>query len=83
MKLVYKSEAAKRLKKIGKSEKTKAKKKILNLLTDPLQGKLLEGKFKGLRSVKAWPLRIIYTFNSDTQTIKIETIDYRGDIYKN
>lgn len=82
MKLVYKDEAAKRLKKIGATEKIKAKRKIMSLLTDPLAGKTLEGKLKGLRSIKAWPLRILYTFDPDKQTIQIETIDYRGDIYK-
>lgn len=83
MKLVFKDEAVKRLKKIGKAEKAKAKKKIFSLLTDPFQGKMLSGKLKGFRSVKAWPLRIVYTFDPVEQIIQIETIDYRGSVYKN
>jgi len=83
MKLLFKDEAIKRLKRIGKAEKDKAKKKIYNLLSDPFQGKILEGKLKGFRSVKAWPLRIVYSFDPVDQIIQIETIDYRGSVYKN
>lgn len=83
MKLVLKDEAVKRLKRIGSAEKIKAKRKIYSLLSDPFQGKMLMGKLKGLRSVKAWPLRIVYTFDPVEQVIQIETIDYRGRVYKN
>ncbi len=83
MKLVLKDEAVKRLKRIGGAEKIKARRKIYSLLSDPFQGKMLVGKLKGFRSVKAWPLRIIYTFDPVDQIIQIETIDYRGNVYKN
>ena len=83
MKLVFKDEAIKRLKRIGSADKIKAKRKIYSLLSDPFQGKMLVGKLKGFRSVKAWPLRIIYCFDPVDQIIQIETIDYRGSVYKN
>lgn len=83
MKLVLKDEAVKRLKRIGAAEKLKAKKKVYGLLADPFQGKVLTGKLKGFRSLRAWPLRIIYTFDPVDQIIQIETIDYRGNVYKN
>jgi len=83
MKLVDKDEAIKRLKKIGSADKTKSKKKILGLLSNPYMGKPLKGKLHGLYSLKAWPLRIIYTYDPDRQIIQIEDIDYRGDVYKN
>ncbi|MCX6791435.1 MAG: type II toxin-antitoxin system RelE/ParE family toxin [Candidatus Gottesmanbacteria bacterium] len=83
MKLVLKDEAVKRLKRIGGTDKIKAKRKIYSLLSDPFQGKMLVGKLKGFRSVKAWPLRIVYTFDPVDQIIQIETIDYRGSVYKN
>lgn len=82
MKFVYKDEALKQLKRIGPTELKKAKKKILLLADDPLAGKPLQGNFRGLRSLRAWPLRIIYSFNSDTQAVIIETVDYRGNVYK-
>lgn len=82
MNLVYKDEAIKALRKLGPAEKTKAKKKITALLIDPLIGKPLQGTLQGIRSIKAWPIRILYTFRHDTQTIIIRTVGYRGDIYK-
>lgn len=83
MRLIYKHEAIKRLQKIGSTDKIKAKKKILNLLANPYLGKPLKGKLTGLYSLKAWPLRIIYTIDTERQIIQIETIDYRGNVYKN
>jgi len=82
VKIFYKDEALKQLKRIGPAELKKAKKKILVLVDNPLAGKLLKGELMTKRSVRAWPLRIIYTFDSKNQTILIETIDYRGSVYK-
>ena len=83
MELFFKNEAIKQLKKIHSADKKKAKKKIAGLVDNPLLGKPLKGKLAGLYSLKAWPLRIIYTFNPKTQTIIIQTIEYRGSVYKN
>lgn len=82
MELLFKGEALKQLKKINPIEKRKAKKKIMNLLSNPLLGKPLKGKLSGLYSLKAWPLRIIYTFDSTKQTLVIQTVEYRGSVYK-
>lgn len=82
MNIVYKDEAIKALKRLGPADRTKAKKKITALLTNPLLGKPLQGTLAGIRSIKVWPIRILYTFNSDTQTITIRTIGQRGDVYK-
>ncbi len=82
MQISYKIEAIKRLKNLGPAEKQKARKKIESLLSNPLIGKRLKGEFAGLMSLKAWPLRIIYSFNFKSQTIIIITVDYRGDVYK-
>jgi len=82
MEIRYKPEAIKQLKKIGISDLKKVRRKIDSLYTDPFGGKLLQGKLKGVRSLRAWPLRIIYTFDSDSKVIIIETVDYRGDVYK-
>lgn len=82
MDLVYKDEAIKALRKLGPAEKTKAKKKIVALLSDPLLGKPLQGNLQGIRSLHAWPLRILYTYNNDTHTVTIRAVGHRGDIYK-
>lgn len=82
MQVFYKTEAIKNLKKLSTGEKQKAKRKIESLVSNPLAGKKLKGKFWQLRSLKAWPLRIIYFFDSKSQTITIITVDYRGHVYK-
>ncbi len=82
MEILYKEEAVRKLKNFGPAEKKKAKKKIEALLLNPLSGKPMKGEFSGLRSLKAWPLRIIYIFDSKSAKITIITVDYRGDVYK-
>ena len=82
MKLIFKSEAEKKMAKIGARDIPKIKRKLASLLDDPLSGKLLSGEFSGIRSIRAWPLRILYSFNPKSQTITIEAIDYRGQVYK-
>lgn len=82
MQIFYKTEAVKNLKNLKKAEKQKAKKKIESLISDPLAGKRLKGEFSDLRSLRAWPLRIIYLFTPESQTIIIITVDYRGNVYK-
>ncbi len=82
VKVTYNGEALKQLKRIGPAELKKAKKKILSLVDDPLAGKPLQGEFIGMRGLRAWPLRIIYEFDSKNQIINILDIDYRGQVYK-
>ena len=82
MQIFYKAEAVKNLKNLNPTEKQKAKRKIESLLSNPLSGKKLKGEFSDLRSLKAWPLRIIYFFDPKSQTITIITVDFRGDVYK-
>ncbi|MBI5356486.1 type II toxin-antitoxin system RelE/ParE family toxin [Candidatus Collierbacteria bacterium] len=82
MDLRYKEQAIKDLKKIGPAERKKAIRKLENLSNYPFAGKRLEGKLAHLRSLRAWPLRILYDFDKDNKIITIYTIDYRGRVYK-
>lgn len=82
MQLFYKDEAVRKLKSLGSAEKRKAKRKIEGLLLNPLSGKKLKGEFSALRSLKVWPLRIIYSLDSKSHIITIVTVDYRGNVYK-
>lgn len=82
MEIRYKAEAIKKLKKTGNKDKPKVKKKIGLLSKNPLVGKQLAGKFKGLYSLRAWPLRVIYSYDEKRRVVTIETIGYRGDVYK-
>jgi addiction module RelE/StbE family toxin len=82
MELVFKDEALKNLQKINKQDLKKVKRKLEDLKSNPLSGKQLHGKFSQQRSLRAWPLRIIYNFDSKKQIIEIITVDYRGNVYK-
>ena len=82
MELIYSPTSIKHLKRIGPSEKKKAKRKIEMVTANPLMGKLLQGEHTGQRSVYAWPLRIVYTFDPQTQIMNIVDVDYRGNVYK-
>ncbi|OGG29669.1 hypothetical protein A3A63_03335 [Candidatus Gottesmanbacteria bacterium RIFCSPLOWO2_01_FULL_46_9] len=75
--------AVKRYKRIGTKEQPKADRKIESLSNNPFIGKALSGEYKGRFSLRAWPLRIIYTIDREAQTVTIITINYRGSVYKN
>lgn len=83
MEIILSPRAAKQYKKIGAKDRPKIDRKIDLLASDPHMGKALQGEYAGEYSIRAWPLRIIYTFDSVNQIIQIENIDYRGSIYKN
>ena len=82
MDVVLKEGARKALHKIGSNDISKVKRKLQLLSTNPLSGKVLQGGYHELRSLRAWPLRILYTFNPNTQMVTIEAIEYRGQVYK-
>jgi mRNA-degrading endonuclease RelE of RelBE toxin-antitoxin system len=82
MEIIYAPTVLKNLSKIPLPDLKKVKKKIESLKSDPLSGKNLKGEFEGLKSLRAWPLRIIYIFDSKKDIIKIVAIDYRGQVYK-
>lgn len=82
IKIVFKEEARKKLKKINPKDQLKTLTKIEQLEKSPLEGKLLKGKLNGYRSLRAWPLRIIYIYNQKNKIITIVTIDYREGVYK-
>jgi len=83
MRLSYSPTALKKLKRIAVKDLPKVYRKIQQLKVDPLAGKRLQGEYNGEYALRAWPLRIIYTFDPTDQLIQIEDIDYRGSVYKN
>lgn len=80
MRLVYKPQVIKQLKKLSLSDKTKVINKLGVLTNDPYSGKLLKGEFEGLRSLRAWPYRIIYQVRK--YQIVIYSITHRQSTYK-
>lgn len=82
MEILLTPTAKKKLQKIPSSDRIKVEKKLTNLLLNPLAGKLLHGEYKGLRSLRAWPLRIVYSTNIKSQQVIVVAIDYRQSVYK-
>lgn len=63
--IIVTPKAQKQFEHLPSSEKTKIKKKLIVLENDPLAGKKLTGELVELRSLKAWPYRIIYYIDND------------------
>ena len=78
--LVYRPQAIKQLQQLSPSEKKKVLRKLESLATDPLIGKPLRGELEGLRSLRAWPYRIIY--ENVQEKIRILSIAHRRDVYR-
>lgn len=82
MDLILSPNAVKQLKKIGRKDQDRVERKLTQLTDSPYSGKQLRGKFAGQRSIKAWPLRIIYRVNIKKKAVEILDVDYRGGVYK-
>ena len=80
MKLFYKPTAVKQLKKLPLKEQRKVLKKIVLIFEDPYSGKQLKGELADLRSIRAWPYRIIYELGSNS--VIIYSIAHRQSAYK-
>jgi mRNA-degrading endonuclease RelE of RelBE toxin-antitoxin system len=65
-----------------KTEQIKIKKKLSALEQNPQDGKKLPGEYEELRSLKAWPYRIIYYIDITQKKIFIVTIAHRQGVYK-
>lgn len=76
----YRPRVFKQLKKIPKVEQRKIIQKLEILSEDPYSGKQLQGEYKDLLSLKAWPYRIIYTVRRNG--ILIFSIKHRQGSYK-
>ena len=82
MQVIITPKAQKHYERLPKSEQVKIKKKLLVVESDPLAGKKLAGELKELRSLKAWPYRIIYYINVVDGKLYITTIQHRQGVYK-
>lgn len=69
MHLQYKAVAVKQLSKFSTQEKKKILKKLELLIQDPYAGKSLKGELESLRSLRAWPYRIIYEIKNNNLTV--------------
>jgi len=82
MKLIYSREAARGISKIPPKTKLRIKHGIEELLARPLLGKPLKGELSQYRRTRTGGYRIIYRFEKKSQTIIIDNVRPRGDVYK-
>ena len=68
--------------KLPKHDQQKIKKKLAVLLNEPALGKKLSGEFSGIRSLRAWPYRILYEIQDDKERIEVVKIAHRQGVYR-
>jgi mRNA-degrading endonuclease RelE of RelBE toxin-antitoxin system len=81
MQVIVTPKVLKQYNRLPKIEQTKIKKKLSVLEQNPQEGKKLSGEYSELRSLKAWPYRIIYYINNKQRKIFIVTIAHRQGVY--
>ena len=77
MNVILSKDASKQYGRLSKSDQTKIHKKLLALEQSPYEGKKLNGELGGIRSLRAWPYRILYEINEAKNTIAIHKIAHR------
>lgn len=82
MLVILSRDAQKQYEHLPKVEKIKVHKKLLLLVENPTAGKKLTGELSGIRSLRAWPFRIIYEINETEKRIAIHKIAHRQGAYK-
>ena len=79
LQVIITPKARKQYKHLPSREQTKIKKKLIALGDDPYAGKKLAGALEKLRSLRAWPYRIIYYI--DKKKIFVVSIIHRQGAY--
>ncbi len=82
MQVVITPKALKQYKQLPNVDQSKIKKKLLILEQKPLEGKKLVGSLLGVRSLRAWPYRILYFIDEKEKKLFIVTIAHRHGVYK-
>jgi mRNA-degrading endonuclease RelE of RelBE toxin-antitoxin system len=82
MKVILSKDASKQYKRLPKIEQTKIYKKLTVLQKNPYEGKKLAGELESVRSLRAWPYRILYEVNEEQKTVEIHKIAHRQGAYK-
>lgn len=82
MLVILSKDAQKQYEHLPKSEQIKIRKKLLSLEENPTAGKKLVGELSGIRSLYAWPYRIIYEINGKEKRVEILKIAHRQGMYK-
>jgi mRNA-degrading endonuclease RelE of RelBE toxin-antitoxin system len=81
-KLILAKSAVKQYKKIPSTERKKILKRLDGLADNPLMGKKLNGDLEGSYSLRTWPYRIVYLFDSKKNQVQVVAIVHRQGAYK-
>jgi len=81
MQVVITPKALKQYNHLPKTEQIKIKRKFLLLEQYPQEGKKLSGKLSKVRSLRAWPYRILYYIDGKAKKVFIVTIAHRQGVY--
>jgi len=67
---------------LPKSDQGKIRKKLVILENDPTAGKKLMGEYKGIRSLRVWPYRVLYEINIGKKRVEVLVITHRQGAYQ-
>lgn len=81
-KIFLSRKAEKDFSKFQKKDKEKIIKRLEAILLYPLTGKKLRGEIKNNYSLRVWPFRIIYIFDTKSSKIIVKKIQHRQSTYK-
>ena len=76
-----KPSAEKELKKLPKKDYYRIISAIVAISGNPFAGKKLEGEYRGCRSLRIWPYRIIYRIYQKELLVIIIRIGHRQGVY--
>lgn len=82
MNVILSRDVLKQYKNLPKADQGKIHKKLIALQQNPYEGKKLAGELEGIRSLRAWPYRILYEINEKKQVIEIHKIAHRQGVYR-
>ncbi|HSR53133.1 MAG TPA: type II toxin-antitoxin system RelE/ParE family toxin [Acidobacteriota bacterium] len=74
--------AATELKALQKKGQQKVFDSVTDLRNDPLKGKPLSGRWKGLRRLRVGRYRVIYGFDGEELLVLIVRVGHRRDVYR-
>ena len=76
------SRALKDVAKVRKDDRRQIVDAIEELVADPLRGRPLRGRWKGLRRIRVGLYRVIYALRRSEFTILVLRIGHRRDVYR-
>jgi mRNA interferase RelE/StbE len=74
--------AQKQLDRLQSKDRIRVMTSLEKLKENPWAGKLLDLEYKGYRSLRVWPLRIIYAVDHSIITVTVLKIGHRKEVYR-